>query len=149
MPKKAKKPFEQKTAEEYFPVDETDLKYAIEKPQKEKMIFPEPKKKKTNRKKTLKIKKLRKELSNRKVRSRKTKTPKDYSPPKIELKKDGYELIITEKPQAALKIASALGSSKKNNLHGVPYYEVERQKTKIIVACAVGHLFTLTQIEKN
>ncbi len=149
MAKKAKKPFEQKTAEEYFPVDETDLKYAIEKPQKEKLIFSEPKKQIKKKKKIIRIKKTKKGKGVRGVRSRKTKSPKDYSPPKIELKKDGYELIITEKPQAALKIASALGNSKKQDLHGVPYYEVERQKTKIIVACAVGHLFTLTQIEKN
>src|SRR3989338_6202011 len=37
----------------------------------------------------------------------KTKTAK-YVPPKISLNKTGYELIITEKPQAALKIANAL-----------------------------------------
>jgi len=53
-------------------------------------------------------------------------------------------LIITEKPQAAQKIASALGNSKKITNLGVSYYEVERNNNKIIVASAVGHLFNLT-----
>lgn len=62
------------------------------------------------------------------------------------MKQEGYELIITEKPQAALKIAEALGKSVKRDSHGVPYYEVDRKGKEIIVACAVGHLFTLSQI---
>jgi len=53
-------------------------------------------------------------------------------------------LIITEKPQAALKIASALGHPKKYSEDGVSYYEIERNEEKIIVASAVGHLFGLT-----
>lgn len=53
-------------------------------------------------------------------------------------------LIITEKPQAALKIASALGNAKKYAENNVPFYEVERNGKKIIVASAVGHLFNLT-----
>ncbi len=61
------------------------------------------------------------------------------------MKKDGYELIITEKPQAALKISSALGKSTKRNLNGIPYYEIDKNEKKIIVACAVGHLFSLSQ----
>ncbi|MEM4259338.1 MAG: DNA topoisomerase I [Candidatus Pacearchaeota archaeon] len=58
-------------------------------------------------------------------------------------KKDSI-LIITEKPQAALKIASALGNPRKHSEDGVPYYEVEHNNEKIIVASAVGHLFGLT-----
>ncbi len=58
-------------------------------------------------------------------------------------KKDSI-LVITEKPQAALKIASALGKPKKYTEDGVSYYEVERNNEKIIVASAVGHLFGLT-----
>ena len=54
-------------------------------------------------------------------------------------------MIITEKPQAAMKIASALGKSDKRNIQGVPYYEINRNGKKIVVACAVGHLFTLKQ----
>ena len=44
-----------------------------------------------------------------------------------------------------MKIASSLGRSKKLLLQKVPYYEVDRNGEKIIVACAVGHLFTLKQ----
>lgn len=79
--------------------------------------------------------------------AKKTTTKEEiYVAPKILLQKDGYELVITEKPQAALKIASALGVSTKRELtKSVPYYEVDREGKKIIVACAVGHLFTLKQ----
>lgn len=56
-----------------------------------------------------------------------------------------YTLIITEKPQAALKIAFSLGNAKKLSENGVSYYELEQGGKKFIVACAVGHLFTLKQ----
>lgn len=54
-------------------------------------------------------------------------------------------LIITEKPQAALKIASALGNARKYSENNVPFYELQRGGKTIIVASAVGHLFRLTQ----
>ncbi|MEO2116877.1 MAG: DNA topoisomerase I [Methanocaldococcus sp.] len=54
-------------------------------------------------------------------------------------------LIICEKPSVAKKIASALGKPKKKSIDGVPYYELERDGKKIIVASAVGHLFTLVE----
>ena len=59
------------------------------------------------------------------------------------------ELIITEKPQAAAKIAAALAEGKaiKENMNGVPYYKITRGKKDIIVACAVGHLYGLDQKE--
>ena len=53
-------------------------------------------------------------------------------------------LIITEKPQAAQKIASALGTPIKRSEDGVPYYELTRDGKLITVASAVGHLFNLT-----
>lgn len=59
------------------------------------------------------------------------------------VKKDSI-LIITEKPQAAQKIASALGSAHKYAEDGVSYYELTRDGKKIVVASAVGHLFGLT-----
>lgn len=61
-------------------------------------------------------------------------------------------LIIAEKPAAALKIAAALSDGKiekKTYNKRIPYYEIERGKEKIIVACAVGHLFNLGEIEKK
>ena len=62
----------------------------------------------------------------------------------IKAPKKDSTLIITEKPQAALKIASALGKPRKYSEEGVSYYELERNGKKIIVASAVGHLFGLT-----
>jgi DNA topoisomerase I len=55
-------------------------------------------------------------------------------------------LIVTEKPDAANRIASALdvnGKAKKIMDHGVPYYEAQRDG-KIIVVPALGHLYTVT-----
>lgn len=56
-------------------------------------------------------------------------------------------LIITEKPQAALKIASALGNARKYSENNVPFYELTRNNKTILVVSAVGHLFNLTQSE--
>src|SRR3989338_4920225 len=60
-----------------------------------------------------------------------------------------YELIITEKPNAAKRIAEALADGKpiKENVNGVPYYKITHGKKDIVVACAVGHLYSLTQKE--
>jgi len=65
------------------------------------------------------------------------------------MSKSQTTLIITEKPQAATKIAIALGDAKKKNLGGVPYYEIhdKTEDKKILIGCAVGHLFTLQQSE--
>ncbi|MCD6431270.1 DNA topoisomerase I [Candidatus Bathyarchaeota archaeon] len=58
-----------------------------------------------------------------------------------------YTLIITEKPDAALRIASALdrkGKAKKFEDSGVPYYVAERDG-KIVVVPAIGHLYTVAE----
>ncbi len=62
-----------------------------------------------------------------------------------------YELIITEKPAAAKKIADALAEGKpiKENLFGAPYYRITRKDKDIVVACAVGHLYGLDQKESS
>ncbi|MBI2651169.1 hypothetical protein HYX01_01755 [Candidatus Woesearchaeota archaeon] len=62
-----------------------------------------------------------------------------------------YELIITEKPNAAKKIAEALADGKaiKENINGIPYYRITRGKKDIVVACAVGHLYGLAEKEKK
>lgn len=54
-------------------------------------------------------------------------------------------LIITEKPQAAEKIAYALGQPRKYTERGASYYELIAKNKRILVASAVGHLFTLEQ----
>lgn len=66
------------------------------------------------------------------------------SPEEIESAKREYTLIITEKPQSAQKIASALGNPRKLSENNIAYYELTRNDKKIIVASAVGHLFNLT-----
>ncbi|MFP4112540.1 MAG: DNA topoisomerase I [Candidatus Woesearchaeota archaeon] len=62
-----------------------------------------------------------------------------------------YDLIITEKPSAANKIASALSDKapQKKSKNGVPYYELEHSGKKIFVACAVGHLYSLAEKDKG
>lgn len=56
-----------------------------------------------------------------------------------------YELIISEKPQAAAKIASALadGSPKKVRDSNVNYFSLTHKGKEIRVASAVGHLYIL------
>ncbi len=58
------------------------------------------------------------------------------------------ELIITEKPSAANKIAYALGDKipEKKYINKIPYYEIKSKN--ILVGCAVGHLFSLTEKKK-
>jgi reverse gyrase len=74
------------------------------------------------------------------------KKPKSSNVEIGEPEKDSI-LIITEKPQAAQKIASALGSPRKYTEDGVSYFELERNGKKILVASAVGHLFGLTYVK--
>src|SRR3989338_1694041 len=61
------------------------------------------------------------------------------------------ELIITEKPKAAQRIAEALADGKavKKGERGVYYYEITHGKKDIVVGCAVGHLFGLAEKEKK
>jgi len=165
MKKTQEKSKEEVAAEGNFRVDKSDLKYSTEKevkdpPSRENIlknitekvvrITPEDIIKqgsiKKNHKKPLK-KNLEKieQFTVLKKKFKKSKKAKEYSHPEISLKKSGYELIITEKPQAALKIASALGNAIQQNYNKIPYYEVKRGNKRIVVACAVGHLFTLKQ----
>ena len=174
MAKKQKRSREETSAEGYFPVDEEDLKHTTEKIIKETNIeLPknriekivrdiskdsrviEKKYHNINKKDIEKIEEIvQKSLKSKKRKSSKTRktrtTTKEikYLPPKINLKEKGYELIITEKPQAAAKIASALGTPTKNFNQKIPYYEVTKNSKKIIIVSAVGHLFTLSQ-KKN
>lgn len=154
MPKKSKKSKEEKRAEEYFPVDETDLRYATEKKEKEipKDISHgvEKEYKEIDRKSLETIEKISKRKKKRRKTKKRVVTKKaKYVVPKVSLKENGYELVITEKPQAALKIANALGNAVQKTLNKVPYYEVDRNGDKIVVACAVGHLFTLKQNKRG
>ena len=146
MPKKPKKTKEERLAEDYFPVDADDLKYTIEKRVKKDETSAKSKTEKQYKKLGREELETVEKISKKKpVKRKATSKEKKYSPPKTKLKKGGYELVITEKPQAALKIAASLGKAIKKGGRGVPYYEVNRNGKEIIVACAVGHLFTLKQ----
>jgi DNA topoisomerase-1 len=62
-----------------------------------------------------------------------------------------YTLIITEKPDAANRIATALdeeGKPKKAVANGVPYYHAYRGGN-IVVVPALGHLYTITSKQKG
>ena len=61
-----------------------------------------------------------------------------------------YTLIVTEKPDAANRIAMALdiaGKAKKTVDSGVPYYHAFRNGDLVIVP-ALGHLYTVASKEK-
>src|SRR3989338_748010 len=124
MPKKAKeKSVAERTAEEYFPVSPEDIKRTTEKLEKqtivpsiirsvEKPVAQPEEDILTYRKKTRvsrangkpKIPKKKKAAGKKPAFK---KSFKKFEPEAVSLKEKGYELIITEKPQAALKIASA------------------------------------------
>ena len=63
----------------------------------------------------------------------------------------GYELIITEKPSSAKKIAEALADSgvEKKTVNKIAYYEITHKKQDIVVVSAVGHLYTVEEKEKK
>jgi DNA topoisomerase-1 len=66
--------------------------------------------------------------------------------------KMSYELIITEKPAAAKKIAEALADKapkRESYMKKVPYYILTHNGKEIVVACAVGHLYGLAEKEKK
>ncbi|MEM2875486.1 MAG: DNA topoisomerase I, partial [Candidatus Bathyarchaeia archaeon] len=61
--------------------------------------------------------------------------------------KEGYTLIITEKPTAASRIAKALdqnGKPKTLKLGTIPYF-LSKNSKNIVVISALGHLYTVTQ----
>lgn len=141
---------EQSIREDFVPVDEGDLAGAVDvlvksrdnietienKPFNEKVFKTKVKKTKTNKPKSKPTKKNGKSWAEK------------FKPVNSKLKDKGYILIITEKPQAAQKIADALTEGKviKNSLGNVPYYTLQRNGEDIQVVCAVGHLFSIAQV---
>jgi DNA topoisomerase-1 len=60
------------------------------------------------------------------------------------------ELIITEKPNAAKKIADALADDKAvKKGEGAYFYEITHNGKEILVGCAVGHLYGLAEKVKS
>lgn len=62
-----------------------------------------------------------------------------------------YTLIISEKPDAARRIAEAIADKKPKKVEkrGAPYYEFSVKNKKHICVPAVGHLFVLTPSKDN
>ncbi|MDP3919163.1 MAG: DNA topoisomerase I [Nanoarchaeota archaeon] len=63
-----------------------------------------------------------------------------------------YTLIIAEKPSAAKKIAEALAdkpATKQIYMKKIPYYILQHNGKSIVVACAVGHLYTVAEKDKK
>ena len=155
MPREKKDPLAVET-KEFRVLDPENVKKTVEIPVKEKPSIEEleivekvgdPEVIKKAKARTL-SKPARKRSIVRKKNSTQ-KTPSKFKETK--LKSDGYKLIITEKPQAAGKIAAALSNGKDNKIskNKVSYYEFERNGDKIVVGCAVGHLFSVSQIAKG
>lgn len=81
----------------------------------------------------------------RAVRKTKSRNPTSDNVVVEKVKADpNTTLIVTEKPQAAEKIANALGDARKYSEDGVNYFEIHQGDKTILVASAVGHLFGLT-----
>ena len=149
-------------ASEYRVIDPSDVKKSVEIAVKEKPGVEElehvekvgdiKKVKRVARKRISKKANGSKSGKSKKVDGRFRSDPKkaaEFKPSK--LKKDGYVLIVTEKPQAAGKIAAALsdGRDRKIVKNKVSYYEFDRSGERIVVCCAVGHLFTVSQTVKG
>ena len=83
-------------------------------------------------------------LENDSIKKTRRKKTEKSEPSQVQAPQKDTILIITEKPQAAQKIAAALGQASKYTEQGVSYYELSHEGKKIVVASAVGHLFTLT-----
>ena len=138
---------EQSIRHDYIPVGESDVANAIDIPVSEKKsetierigeknkIIEGEKVKKTGKKAKTKGK-----LKRGKIEFR-VSGPTNLNP-------KGPIMIITEKPQASQKIADALSQDGvvKRTLNNIAYYELVRDGKLIQVVCAVGHLFSLAQV---
>ncbi len=114
---------------DYMPLHESDVKHSLEVDVKEKPKLKD----------LIKIEKQGK-LKSKTDKKKTRKTSKSAGK---------YILILTEKPQAADKIASSLGNPKRYYENRVSYYELEKNGKKIMIACAVGHLFNLDTDKKG
>jgi DNA topoisomerase I len=136
---------------EYIPI--IDPKQTIEiavkqKPTIEELQTVEKPGRKIAKKRTYKRKYPSKTRKTKTSTSSSAKTYSKFKPPKNKALSGDSILIITEKPQAASKISAALSNGKARQTKasaGVYFYEFNKEGENIIVACAVGHLFSLSQ----
>ncbi|MEK6919375.1 MAG: DNA topoisomerase I [Nanoarchaeota archaeon] len=131
----------------YVPLDESSIKRSLTIPEKPKVIVETIEKQgKIMPRKTSVYKKRSTTKSSKPKSSSSSSRFVGREPPVKRVGKGDYVLVITEKPQAASKIADGLGNARKVSMPGgVFYYEVTRGGEKLVVACAVGHLFGLQQ----
>jgi len=121
----------------YVPLDESSIKHSLSVPEMEKPQVETIEKQ---------GKIIPKRGRARKITPKKKTEEKFKESPVKRIGKGEYTLVITEKPQAAMKIAEGLGKARKVPMPGgVNYYEIDRNGEKIVVACAVGHLYGLNQ----
>jgi len=132
----------------FVPVDEKDVARAVDVPVNEKSSDEIETVEYIGGKKPEIKNQTQKTKTKSKIKKTKYWTEEFKIPGVKKLKPNGPILIITEKPQAAQKIAVALAkkSLSKKLLGGVSYYEFIRDNKEIQVACAVGHLFTVAQL---
>lgn len=60
-----------------------------------------------------------------------------------------YTLVVCEKPDAARRIAQALGDPKESRLAGISVFDVTRGVHHYKVCTALGHLYGLADVTKN
>ncbi|HEY3095090.1 MAG TPA: toprim domain-containing protein, partial [Nitrososphaera sp.] len=60
-----------------------------------------------------------------------------------------YTLVICEKPDAARRIAQALGDPQESRPSGIPVFDVASGGRRYKVCTALGHLYGLTDSTKN
>ncbi len=149
MPRKKLSP-EKKEQKEFHIYNPENIKQTTEIPVKPKPSIEELQK--IEKKGKIKKKTIKRKTTKTKNSKKFTKSIKPVKFKEKPLKKQGYVLIITEKPQAAGKIAAALSEGKDTKINkpgGVSYYKLKRNNKQIIVACAVGHLFAVSQTIKG
>jgi DNA topoisomerase-1 len=60
-----------------------------------------------------------------------------------------YTLVVCEKPDAARRIAQALGDPKESRPAGIPVFDVTSNNRHYKVCTALGHLYGLADVTKN
>ena len=140
---------EKEIKDNLIPLDEKDIAHAVDVPVKDTLEKTEIIEKVGRVTKKTRKKSFKKRTTKTKKISSKNWVERFKIPGNKKLKIKGPILIITEKPQSSSKIAVALAEGKveKRSLGGVNYYELMRDGKSIVVACAVGHLFTLAQVK--
>lgn len=87
-------------------------------------------------------------MAKKKVKQKTKKSSKKVSRERKDFGNVKTVLIVTEKPQAAAKIADALSNGKDDKFtdkNKVSFYEFAKNGKRVIVGCAVGHLYGVQQ----